>query len=114
VLVDIARKVGQQSLAVFLASLFLAQTAGTAMNVFGHSYLSVAIINLIGFAGLVAVAHIAGWFKSTPWKKAGARSAPLGSGTQHVKRRKSEDQVREDTDDYARQMTPGTRVSPAE
>jgi hypothetical protein len=112
VLVDIARKVGQQSLAVFLASLFLAQTAGTAMNVVGHSYLSVAIINFIGFAGLFAVALIAGWFKSSPWKKTGARPAPVGSEAGPAKSRTSEEQIREDTDDYARQMTP--RVSPAE
>lgn len=67
--VEICRTVGQQSLAVFMASLILAQSAGTLMNLLGHSYVSVALVNLLGFAGLVTVAHVAGWFKSTPWKQ---------------------------------------------
>ncbi len=68
--VDVVRTVGQQSLGVFLASLILAQTAGTIMKLIGPTYLSVALINLMGFAGLVAVAYVIGWFKSTPWKHA--------------------------------------------
>ena len=68
--VDISRKVGQQSLGVFLASLILAQTAGTLLKVIGPSYVLVALVNLMGFAGLVAVAHVVGWYKSTPWKTA--------------------------------------------
>ncbi len=68
-LVNIARKVGQQSLAVFLSSLLLAQTAGMVFNLIGNSYLALALVNLAGFTGLVAVAHVVGWFKSTPWKK---------------------------------------------
>jgi hypothetical protein len=74
VVVDIARKVGQQSLAVFLASLMIAQVASITMLEIGPSYPVVIAVNLAGFAGLIAVAYIAGWFKSTPWK---ARSFPV-------------------------------------
>jgi len=114
VLVDICRKVGQQSLAVFLASLFLAQTAGTLMNVLGHSYVTMAVVNLLGFAGLVAVAHIAGWFKSTPWKRKPSPQDGSGYATTGETPGRGAQKGNEDGDDYARQIGPGSRTSPAE
>lgn len=68
-IVDISRKVGQQSLGVFLASLFLAQFTGMLLLVVGVNYFTVALQNLIGFSGLVATAHVIAWFKATPWKQ---------------------------------------------
>ena len=87
-LVDVSRKVGQQSLGVFLASLLVAQISGVAMASLDYSYLAVTLANLSGFAALVAVAHVIGWFKSTPWKQpagpvldaARAERASLSSG----------------------------------
>ncbi|MGP1396266.1 MAG: OpgC family protein [Inquilinaceae bacterium] len=70
--VGIVRKVGQQSLAVFLTSLVLAQAAGIALDVTGRGLIATAVFNLIGFGGLIAVAYTVGWFKSTPWKRPAA------------------------------------------
>ncbi len=116
IVVDIARKVGQQSLAVFLASLVMAQTAGTLLNLVGHNYMTIALANLLGFAGLVAVAHVAGWFKSTPWKQPRIprkQGKPGIAGTEQADDLTDRDAY-EDTDDYARQLSPGAQVSPAE
>ncbi|MEM6276976.1 MAG: OpgC domain-containing protein [Pseudomonadota bacterium] len=62
-------KVGQQSLAVFVTSMFLARFLGFLIDVIGRSYTTMAIVNLFGCAVLVAVAYGAGWFKSSPWKR---------------------------------------------
>jgi hypothetical protein len=89
-LVDISRKVGQQSLGVFLASLVLAQIAGMVLTLLGHGYVATALVNLAGFASLVAVANVVSWFKGAPWTKplalgehgaiAGTRSEAHGGG----------------------------------
>lgn len=67
--VDWARKVGQQSLAVFASSLFIAQILGTLVHMAGVGYVSVFIMNIAGFASLITVAYVVSWFKATPWKK---------------------------------------------
>lgn len=61
--------VGQQSLAVFIASMFLARMLGVLLDVAGRSHLSMLLVNLLGFALIVAVAYLAGWFKAHPWRK---------------------------------------------
>ncbi|WP_189435679.1 OpgC family protein [Pseudovibrio japonicus] len=65
------KKVGQQSLAVFLASIFLGQALAILRNELGLSgtVAGDALANLLGFAGLIAVAYLVGWFKSEPWRK---------------------------------------------
>ena len=63
-------KVGQQSLAVFIASMYLARLLGVALDQAGRSHLSMLYVNLLGFALLITVAYGAGWFKSQPWRKA--------------------------------------------
>ena len=63
-------KVGQQSLAVFIASMYLARLLGVTLDQVGRNHLSMLIVNLIGFALIIAVAYGAGWFKSQPWRKA--------------------------------------------
>lgn len=62
-------KVGQQSLAVFVASMFLARLLGVALDVIGRTYPSMALVNLVGMALIVAVAYGTGWFRSTPWRR---------------------------------------------
>ncbi|MGX9355557.1 OpgC family protein [Roseobacteraceae bacterium S113] len=62
-------KVGQQSLAVFIASMFLARLLGVLFDQVGRTHLTMLWVNLLGFAGIIAVAYGAAWFKSAPWKK---------------------------------------------
>lgn len=61
-------KVGQQSLAVFIVSMYLARLMGVVLDVAGSTYLTMAAVNIGGMALLVAVAYGAGWFKSSPWR----------------------------------------------
>ena len=63
-------KVGQQSLAVFVSSMFLARFLGVAFDVFGRTHFTMLVVNLAGFAMIIAIAYAVGWFKSTPWRKA--------------------------------------------
>ncbi len=67
--VGIIRQVGQQSLAVFVASLVIAQAGGVVLDLAGRGALIVTVVNLAGFALLVAVARIAAFFKSQPWRQ---------------------------------------------
>ncbi|WP_370400779.1 OpgC family protein [Sulfitobacter sp. JB4-11] len=61
-------KVGQQSLAVFVVSMFTARLMGFGMDVMGRDTLTTLAVNAAGFAVLIAVAYGAGWFKSHPWR----------------------------------------------
>jgi hypothetical protein len=61
-------KVGQQSLAVFITSMFTARLMGFMMDVAGRSITMTLLVNLFGFIVLIAVAYGAGWFKSQPWR----------------------------------------------
>jgi len=75
--VPVIRKVGQQSLAVFLVSMGLAQAAGIALDAVGRTALTTAAANLTGFAVLIATAYGVGWFRAQPWRRAPAgRRAP--------------------------------------
>ncbi|KIN71419.1 OpgC family protein [Sulfitobacter guttiformis] len=62
-------KVGQQSLAVFIMSMFLAQVMGLAMDLTSRSTGNTLLINFVGILVLIATAYGAGWFKSQPWKR---------------------------------------------
>ncbi|MEL6418490.1 MAG: OpgC domain-containing protein [Pseudomonadota bacterium] len=68
-MLTIILKVGQQSLAVFVVSMFIARIMGFAMDVLGRDTGTVLLVNLAGACVLVITAYVAGWFKSTPWKK---------------------------------------------
>jgi hypothetical protein len=59
--------IGRQSLATFLASIVLARLAGTAADMVGRGEFVVALLNLTGFALILGVAIVVGWFKSAPW-----------------------------------------------
>jgi hypothetical protein len=61
-------KVGQQSLAVFIASMYLARLFGVLLDVVGRTAFNALVVNILGMGVLVAVAYAAGWFKSGPWR----------------------------------------------
>jgi hypothetical protein len=68
-------RVGQQSLAVFAASMVLARVLGAVLDLAGGGALAALAVNLTGFALIIGVARIAAWFKSQPWKTAALRPA---------------------------------------
>lgn len=81
-IVPVIRKVGTQSLAVFMASLVLARFLGWSMDTIGTyraatewNYFAPrdvwlhALINLSGFAVLIGVAYTVAWFKKQPWRE---------------------------------------------
>ncbi|RMF39447.1 MAG: hypothetical protein D6754_05395 [Alphaproteobacteria bacterium] len=73
-LVPIIRKVGTQSLAVFVFSMPLAQANGWVLDLIGREAWSWALVNLSGFLILIAVAYVVGWFRSQPWRKPASQS----------------------------------------
>lgn len=63
-------KVGQQSLAVFITSMFTARLLGVALDTLGPgSLLNQIAVNLVGFTVLISAAYGVGWFKSHPWRR---------------------------------------------
>ncbi|MEM8539081.1 MAG: OpgC domain-containing protein, partial [Pseudomonadota bacterium] len=62
-------KVGQQSLAVFITSMYLARLLGALFDQVGRTHFSMLWVNALGFAIIITIAFGAGWFKSQPWKK---------------------------------------------
>lgn len=73
--VRVVQKVGQQSLAVFMASLVVAQAAALLRDmVWGRGeWIPQILSNLLGFAALIAVAYVVSWYKSQPWRKPPAK-----------------------------------------
>jgi len=61
-------KVGQQSLAVFVFSMFFARLSGFVMDQVGRTTWNMTLANFIGFAALIAVAYAVSWFKAHPWR----------------------------------------------
>jgi hypothetical protein len=106
-IVNISRKVGQQSLPVFLASLVVAQANGIALDQVGHSYVSTFAFNAFGFVALYAVALTAGWFKSAPWKSRPASQRSAGA----IRRAALE---RGETSPYEGNLAARPRITPAE
>ena len=73
VVLQIILKVGQQSLAVFVVSIFVARFNGFAMDMLGRDTGTVLAVNAFGCGCLILTAYLAGWFKTVPWKPKGAR-----------------------------------------
>ncbi len=73
--VALITRVGQQSLAVFAASMVMARVLGAFLNLAGGGALAALLINLAGFAIIIVVARLAAFFKAKPWKTAPARVA---------------------------------------
>ena len=67
-ILTIILKVGQQSLAVFVVSIFVARFNGFAMDMLGRETGTVLAVNAFGCGCLILTAYLAGWFKSVPWK----------------------------------------------
>ncbi len=59
--------VGRQTLAVFLAGLWLAQLLGVLLDFTGRGFVAATLVNVGGSVGLIAVAAVVGWFKRAPW-----------------------------------------------
>jgi hypothetical protein len=77
-------RVGQQSLAVFAASMVLARVLGAVLDLAGGGALAALAVNLTGFALIIGVAWLAAFFKSQPWKTAVARPAAVASNATKV------------------------------
>jgi hypothetical protein len=63
-------RVGQQSLAVFAASMVLARVFGAFLYLAGGGWLAALVINVLAALSIIAVAKLAAFFKSQPWKVA--------------------------------------------
>lgn len=70
-LLAIITKVGQQSLAVFVFSMAVAQILGFVLDQLGRNAENHILVNIWGFALIAATAYIAAWFKSQPWRSKG-------------------------------------------
>lgn len=68
VLLTAILKVGQQSLAIFVFSMWYARIQGVILDQIGRNAGTWALVNLSGIALLVAVAFAVGWIKSHPWR----------------------------------------------
>lgn len=68
-IVPIIRKVGTQSLAVFLMSIVLSRFNGWWMDIIGRDVWTRGLVNLTGFAVLIATAYFVGWIKRQPWNE---------------------------------------------
>lgn len=70
VFLDVIQKVGQQSLGIFIISMFTARLYGVMFDILGRNHLTMLGVNALGFAVLVGSAYFLGWIKSSPWRKA--------------------------------------------
>ena len=68
--------IGRQSLSTFVSSVALAWIAGRLLDVVGRGFMSVAVVNLLGFATIFAISRSAAWIKSAPWSTEAERAAP--------------------------------------
>ena len=66
--VPVIRKVGTQSLAVFMVSIPLARFNGWVLDMIGRDAWTFAAVNLAGFGVLIATAYMVSWFKGMPWR----------------------------------------------
>ena len=73
--VKVVHKVGQQSLATFMAGIVFSRFAGFVLDIFGKSWPKMILVNLAGMAAMVAVAYLVSWLKKTPWKPAKTNTA---------------------------------------
>jgi len=80
-LVQICRKVGQQSLAVFVAGIVLSLIGGVVLKQYDYAPFAITLVNVIGCLGLVIVAYVVAWFKNSPWRDLPHKSTPLSRPT---------------------------------
>ena len=81
--IDLMRKVGQQTLAVFLVGTVASQALGIYLDFAGRNLYTTAIANIAGAAVLAAAAVVVTWIKTPPWRKkpqaVSIRAAPVQS-----------------------------------
>ncbi len=65
--------VGQQSLAVFVFSMFYAVVLTAVFDLVERNLFSMIWVNILGAVGIACVAYIAKWFKAKPWAKKEAK-----------------------------------------
>ncbi len=82
--VRVVQKVGQQSLAVFMASLVIAQAVAILRDMAWArgEWTAQIYTNFGGFLALIAVAYVVAWFKGQPWRKPPAVSGSASAKTQ--------------------------------
>ena len=82
---EVLRRLGQQSLAVFMTGLVLSFSASAVLNITGRGLVAATLVNVAGIALLLAVARTTGWFKAQPWQKREPRPAlaPLPRSARH-------------------------------
>jgi hypothetical protein len=68
--VSLISKVGQQSLAVFAASMVIARVLGAVLDLAGGGAFAALAVNIAGFAIIIAVARLSAFMKAAPWKTA--------------------------------------------
>jgi hypothetical protein len=73
-------KIGQQSLAVFLASMALAWVLGVVLDYTGREAVPMMLVNVFGIGVLILVAYVSGFVRSTPWKVVRASGAGSAAG----------------------------------
>ncbi|MEP3279757.1 MAG: OpgC domain-containing protein [Stappiaceae bacterium] len=87
-LVKAIQKVGQQSLAVFLSSMVLAQLFSVLRDQTTPPPEAPMLLNLYYILGafvlLTIIAYVVGWFKSTPWKKPSKTALAGGPGRHEI------------------------------
>ena len=76
-LTHILSRVGQHSLAVFASSIVLARILGAVLNQLGSGFWATLFVNALGFFCIYAVAKIASFAKSEPWRKLPAKQQQL-------------------------------------
>ncbi len=69
-------RVGQQSLAVFASSIVLARVLGAVLNELGSGFWATLFVNVLGFFCIYAIANIAAFSRSEPWKKTSVKQLP--------------------------------------
>ena len=75
--IALVMRVGQQSLAVFAASMVMARVLGAVLDLAGGGWLAAMAVNLAGFTIIIAVARLAAYFKAKPWKAPRPQAAPI-------------------------------------
>jgi hypothetical protein len=80
-LIPVVRKIGTQSLAVFMVSIPLSQLCGLVIDHMGQGGFVTAAVNLTGFAVLAVTAYVCAWFKGHPWRNPAPRTAARAAAT---------------------------------
>ncbi|MEM1277325.1 MAG: OpgC domain-containing protein [Pseudomonadota bacterium] len=79
--VPVIRKVGTQSLAVFMVSIVVSRFNGWWLDVIDRDVWTRLLVNGTGIGVLIATAYLVSWFKRQPWREDKKRSPQAVGGT---------------------------------